>query len=266
MGVVLAMATWSTAAGAEVRGPTAGGPDESIAQAYGPLKAGVTYSGAFDDTNYEDVDYLAVNVSKAGQTLEFTIANTTQSCHDPNDRGCPVYGTLMDHTDHQVGGDTSAAGTFALSGDTETFDWTFSQPGTYYLLMESDSDLPPGNPTYTARFVPATTGPSAPLVKSLRVLPHQRGTAVKSTLILGQPAARLNETLLAPRPRRRPAFVANLTRRNLAPGTYRLTIRLPGSYVRTLKRKHQLSLLLKVTVTGASGRRISFTRHVTLRR
>jgi hypothetical protein len=75
----------------------------------------------------------------------------------------------------------------------------------------------------------------------------------------------VSETLVAPRPHRRPALVARLTRRNLAPGTYRLTIRLPRSYAKTLKRKHHLSLLLKVTVTGASGRQVSFTRRVTLR-
>ena len=170
VGVLLAMATWSAAAGAEVTAPTAGGPDESIAQAYGPLKGGVSYSGAFDDSSYDDVDYLAFHVSKAGQTLEFTIANTTPSCSDPNDTGCPVYGTLMDGSDHQVGGDTSAAGTIATAGDTETFDWTFSQPGTYYLLMENNGDLPAGNPTYTARFVSRAGGTgTAPLVKSLKV-------------------------------------------------------------------------------------------------
>jgi hypothetical protein len=38
-----------------------GRPDESIQQAY-PIASATTYSGVFDDTNYTDVDYLALDV------------------------------------------------------------------------------------------------------------------------------------------------------------------------------------------------------------
>ncbi|HUZ30062.1 MAG TPA: hypothetical protein VMU90_12515 [Solirubrobacteraceae bacterium] len=137
-----------SAANAEV---VPGQTDESIQQSY-PLTAGHTYTGAFDNTTYDDVDYLAFHVTQANQTLQFTVANTTQSCADPNDAGCPVYATLMDANDQQLGGDTSDAGTIATDGDTEVIQWQFQAPGTYYLLMESNGDLAPGNPAYSVTF------------------------------------------------------------------------------------------------------------------
>ncbi len=139
------------------------GPDESVSQAYGPLQSGSAHSGAFASAN--DVDYLSVVVATAGQTLNFGVQNTTQVCNDPYAAGCPVYATLMDSSGmNQLGGDGSGAGTIATSGDTETFSWTFTQPGTYYLLMESDGDLSPGSPSYavslTSTNAPASSGSS----------------------------------------------------------------------------------------------------------
>jgi hypothetical protein len=242
-----------------------GQPDETIQQAY-PIAPGHTYSGAFDDSMYEDVDYLAFTVTKANQTFQFTVANTTQTCNDPNDAGCPVYATLMDSNNQQVGGDTSDAGTIATNGDTEVLSWTFASPGTYYLLMESDSDLTPGSPSYTVAFgapapgSPAGTGPSAPLVRSLTVPPRQRGIRVRARVVLGQSHVRLNANLVAGHH----TVVARLTRQGLGPGAHPLVLRLPHAYQMRLKRKHHLSLVFRLVATSASGQRTSLSRHVTL--
>lgn len=244
-----------------------GQPDETIQQAY-PIAPGHMYSGAFDDTNYEDADYLAFTVTSANQTFQFTVANTTQTCNDPNDAGCPVYATLMDSNNQQVGGDTSDAGTIATNGDTEVLSWTFTTPGTYYLLMESDSDLTPGNPSYTVALAapPAgglggSPGPAPPLVRSLTVPPRQHGAGVRARVVLGQSHVRLNASLVAGHH----TVVARLARQGLGPGAHRLVLRLPHAYQMRLKRKHHLSLVLKLAATSASGQRDSLSRRVTLR-
>jgi len=265
------------AASAEV---VSGQPDESIQQAY-PINQGITYSGAFDDSSYDDVDYLAFQVSQPGQTLEFTVANTTQACIDPNDAGCPVYATLMDAGDQQVGGDGSAAGTIATSADTEVFDWTFATPGTYYLLMESNGDESPGNPSYSVNFgAPGAgtggsgsgaggsatgsgpTGAPAPIIKSLTVSPRQRGVVVRGRVVLGRPAASLSATLFARG--QRPRFVGRLEERDLAAGSHQLAIRLTPRYRRRLKRRHHLSLLLRLTARTASGQRATLSSRISL--
>ena len=145
--IALGVGVSASAAKADIIGA---GPDETIAQAYGPLTPGVNYSGAFSNPN--DVDYLAFAVASAGESLQFTVSNTLQSCNSPDDDYCPLYATLMDQTNQQVGGDSSSAGTVATFDDTETIDWTFAAPGTYYVLMESNGNLADGQPTYTVSF------------------------------------------------------------------------------------------------------------------
>jgi hypothetical protein len=262
----------ASAAGADVVG---GGPDETITQAAGPLLPYVSYSGAF--ANPGDVDYLAFRVAFAGETLGFLVANTTQSCNSPDDDSCPVYATLMDSTNQQVGGDTSGAGTVATAGDTETFSWTFAQPGTYYLLMESNGNLADGQPTYSVGVaVPGGTGGpggsggtgggagSGPVVKSITVGRRQRGNRVTAQVVLTQRAASLSATLLALGPHGRETEIAKLTRHSVAPRTYLLALALPAFYRRELEHSHRLSLVLETTVTTSSGRRLSYTRRVTL--
>jgi len=247
-------------AGAEV---VAGTPDESIPEAYGPMAPGTAYSGAFDNTSYDDVDYLAFRVTQAGQTLEFTVANTTSPCNDPDEAGCPVYATLMDDTDQQVGGDSSSAGTVATAGDLEQIDWTFAQPGTYYLLMESNGDEAPGSPSYTVGYtvlggsVPA--GNPAPVLKSLTVARRQHGSAVLGRLVLGQPVAVLQARLVAGH-----RLVRMLTQRAVSSGAHRLRLPLPGYWRARLKRAHSLALVLRLTLVTASGRRLSYRRPVTV--
>lgn len=236
------------------------GSDESIPQAYGPLLESMTYTGAF--TGPQDVDYLSFAVTSAGESLHFTVSNTMQSCDSPDQDSCPLYATLMDQTNNQVGGDTSSAGTVATVNDTETIDWTFAQPGTYYLLMESNGNLPAGQPTYTVRIGPPAA--TAPIVKSIQVARRQRGNLVTGRVVLGQPAASLRASLFALGRGGRQTYIASLTRRPVTARTYPLAIHLPASYREALKLRHTLSLVLKITIAPASGAPLNYTRRVTL--
>ncbi|HWF52694.1 MAG TPA: hypothetical protein VG294_18770 [Solirubrobacteraceae bacterium] len=260
------------------------GPDETISQAFGPLVPYASYSGAFASPG--DVDYLAFPVASAGESLYFAVSNTMQICASPDGDSCPVYATLMDQTNQQVGGDASTAGTVATVGDTETIVWTFAQPGTYYLLMESNGNLGDGQPTYTVAMAAptTTTGPggtggsggsggsggthggagSGPIVKSITVARRQRGNKVRARVVLAQPAARLSATLFALDPHGRRTYVAGLTRHAVSAGTYPLALEVSGFYRRELRRHHRLSLLLKTIVTPTTGRPISYLRQVTL--
>ena len=245
------------------------GPDETIQQAYGPLVEGVTYSGAFTDPN--DVDYLAFNVTSAGQSLVFTVSNTLTSCNSPDDDSCPVYATLMDQSNQQVGGDNSSAGTIATVDDTETIDWTFAQPGTYYVLMESNGNLPPGQPTYTVSVAPAPSGSGSgsgkspvPPVKSVAAARHQRGDWVVATVALAQPPVTMTAYLFARGRGGHLTHVASSTRRLVRAGTFRLALRLPAAYRRTLKLQHRLSVVLDIAIVTSTGRRLRYSRPVTL--
>jgi hypothetical protein len=246
----------ATAATADIVGA---GPDETIQQAYGPLAQSVNYSGAFTGPN--DSDYLAFNVASPGESLHFTVSNTMQRCNSPDKDSCPLYATLMDQTNHQVGGDNSSAGTIATVNDTETIDWTFAQAGTYYLLMESNGNLPAGQPTYTVRIGPPP--PSGPVVKSITVRRHQHGFSVRSVVVLGQPAASLRMTVLALAANGRRTFVATSALHSVAAGTYRPSIRLPAFWRQRLVRRGSLSLLVKFTIVTPSGSHLFFTRRVT---
>ena len=239
-----------------------GTPDETIQQAYGPIVTNKTYSGGFDDASYDDVDYLAFKVASAGESFVFTVTNTTQSCNDPDQTSCPVWATLMDSNNQQVGGDTSSAGTDAVTaGNVEKVNWTFAQPGTYYVLMESNGDEAPGSPSYTISF---TSSSPAPVLSYLSVPPHQRGTSVGARFVLGQPAGSVVATLLALQSGGRQTPVTSVRRFNLAAGSRRLTIRLPAKWRRTLARNHHLSLLLKLRVVSAAGQRASKSRRFSL--
>ena len=260
-GVVALLIAGAPAAVADING---GGPDETIAQAYGPLAQGLAYNGAF--VRQDDVDYLAVTVAHAGETLEFALRNTTPTCNDPDDQGCPVYATVMDSHDQQVGGPDSDAGTIATYGDSEAFDWTFQSPGTYYVLMESNGDLTPGNPAYAVSIRPPTcagcggAGRTHPIVKSLKVAPRQRGNVVRATIVLGQPVKRLRAALTSAG-----ALVARISRRHLAAGRYRLALRLSPTFKTKLQRRHRLSLRLRIRVVSQAGLSRTYVQKVTLR-
>jgi hypothetical protein len=252
------------------------GPAPYASSAYGPVALGQVVRGAF--TGPDDQDYLAFDVTRAGETLQFTVQNTTSSCADPYGAGCPVYLTLMDPTGlNQVGGPTSDAGTIATFGDTETFTWTFDAPGTYYMLMESDGDLPAGSPSYSVVVgVPASGGspggssgtpsglghPSPPLVRSLVVVPRQRGGWVHGTVTLGQPAPLVQMRVSTPGSR----SAATTRLRLLRAGRHQMSVRVPAVWRRRLFDSKQLRLVVRVSVTGWTGHTTTFTRRVMLRR
>lgn len=266
---LLAILAWPALAGADVNGA---GPDETPAQAYGPLQLNAPVSGAFTDSS--DEDYLAFTVARAGQTLDFTLQNTTASCADPNGAGCPVYATLMDSSgQNQVGGDQSAAGTIATSGDTETFAWTFAQAGTYYVLLESNGDLPAGSPSYRVTLTaPSGTGSSTsggtppPLVRACTVPPRQHGYAVAAKLVLGQVAARVRALVLMALPHGRSQKVAAKTLRGLSAGTHRFRFALSPVARAQLKRGRRLSLSLRLSVVPRSGAAVTCVNRLTLTR
>jgi hypothetical protein len=282
LGACVLLALLAAGARADIAGA---GPDETIQQAYGPLSPSVTYSGAF--SNPDDVDYLAVKVTTAGQSFHFTVSNTTPSCVSPDDDYCPVYATLMDQQNQQVGGDNSDAGTIATVADSETIDWTFAQPGTYYVLMESNGNLAPGEPRYTVSFTTSggsgmggggssgtggggssgtggggssSTGGSGSTVKVAR---HQRGPTVVASVTLASAAARLEASLYALRGSHRRRFT-HTSRRHLAAGQHRLALRLPARYRRELRYRHHLSLLVRITVLSDAGVRQTYSAPVTL--
>jgi hypothetical protein len=240
------------------------GPDDSFSQAYGPLSQKVTYSGALNSPG--DLDYFYFEITRAGEALHFTVRNTLGSCSSPDQNGCPLWATLLDGSEHQLGGEGSTAGTGQVNyGSTDYIDWTFPQPGRYYLVLESSGDLP----TYNLRFDPAPSGSSGvppgtpPALRSLRVLSPQRGSTVRARLVFGQPIARLQADLL-----RLPGAsrVGRVVLHRLGRGSYALAVRV-NSYAaqRALRRAHRLRVALKLIVRAASGHTYTVTRSVTLR-
>jgi hypothetical protein len=212
------------------------------------------------------LDYLKV-VASAGETIEFTDQNTTSGIN-PNTcyKYCPVYLSLVDSNFKDPGG--VSAGTFATYGDTEVFDWTFQAPGTYYMVMEGEGDAtlnyavsykivsggPGGGPG-------PKPGPSAPLVRSLRVLSHQRGIDVEAAVTLGQWAKSLRVSLFATAATK---AIVVLKRAPDSPGRHKFELTLPFADQQMLKARHQLSLVVRITVHDASGASLTFKRRVTL--
>jgi hypothetical protein len=250
------------AAGAEIEPGNI--PAETIQTAY-PIQPGVTVDGTFkvDTATYHDLDYLAVTVAAAGETLEFTLQNTTQGINPATcDEWCPVYLSILNQSNTLVG---DGAGTVATYGDTEVLDWTFQTTGTYYLVMESDGDQPLSYATSYEILSGSSGGggdqgspPSAPLVRSLHVSGHQRGDAVRAKLRLGQPASVRARLLNA-----HGKTVKVFKQSSLGAGTHSITLKLPAVYRRALARLHRIKLKLAFSVSGASAT-AGYTRSVTL--
>ena len=298
---VLALA-FAPAAGADVQ--TSGGTvaADTAATAY-PTQPGVTYRGALNPDNnatgYHDLDYLALTAS-AGETIEFTEQNTTTGI-DPSScaQFCPVYLSLDKPNPApppDAVGLCSGAGTIATYGDTEIFDWTFGTAGTYYMIMESDGDVPlsyavsytvvaAGGGTDSCQSAGSTGGkgsgcthhcgpgsggssgstssPPAPLVRLVRVAPNQRGTSVTATLNLGRWAKFVRVALLLAHTN---TSIVSIRRAPAAPGHHRYELALGHAYRATLSADHKLSLLVRIAVDGSSGGSESFDRYVKLSR
>jgi hypothetical protein len=268
IGALLTALAVPAGAGAEIQPGNV--PAETPQTAY-PSQPGLTYQGAFDNSRYWDFDYFSFTVANAGETIEFTLQNTTQVCrNDPDSGDCRVYMTLTNASENAI--DPSASGTWAPYADTESLDWTVAAPGTYYIQMLSEGDTPAGEPSYAVsyRVVSAgggTGGPGGPsagagaaLVRSLRVFPHQRGAAVRSTVTLGQWARSVRVTLLAGGSGK---TIATLARGPLGPGRHRFVVALPSAYQRMLRARTWLGIKVRIRITGVHGS-ADFTRRVVL--
>lgn len=265
VGLVLAGAIWAPSAGAEINGA---GPEETPATAFGPLNFGVTYSGAF--TTPADVDYLSFRVA-AGHSVHVTVTNTLQQCVSPDLDDCPVYATLMDSTDQQVGGSASDAGTIATTNDTEIINWTFSTGGTYYVLMESNGNLPNGSPTYSVRIdnglVPVGGGGvGKTVVRSLRVPAVQHGYTVRARYVLAQAASLVRVKLSLLRSGRKPLLIADLARHHVTKGPHTVALKLPLLYQQAINSGRVLKLRLKLIFLTPTGVKRTFIRSVTLKK
>jgi hypothetical protein len=243
---------------------------DTAATAY-PAQPGVTYTGTLnpDTSTYHDLDYLALTAN-AGETVQITFQNTTVGSKPSFPLTCDNYCEEFLSLDKpnpnyppppDALGLCDGAGTRATYGDTEIFDWTFAQPGTYYLLMESNGDEAPGNPSYAVEFANASAtgggtggtggpgagpggGPGPPLVRSLHIAPHQRGPAVAGAATLGRAALSLRVTLRSTSG----AKIAALVQGRLAAGAHRFRISLPLKWRRLLHRRHRLTLKALVAV------------------
>jgi uncharacterized cupredoxin-like copper-binding protein len=151
--VVIAAAV---AAPVAVANPAGGGAADSPAQAQ-PIARNTQVAGAFQGSS-DYFDYYSFTV-QAGETLRFTLTNTTSCTHsaDVDQDGCPVYGWLADASNNQLGGPDSDAGGSTSVGPNGAYSsqvswvWTFSQAGTYYIGLQDDEDpaIPAGTPSYT---------------------------------------------------------------------------------------------------------------------
>jgi hypothetical protein len=273
------------------------GPDESIAQAGGPLQPGTTYSGAFSSP--DDIDYLAFDVAQANETLHFDIVNTLTSCNNIDDNYCPMWGTLVDGNGQQLGGEGSAAGTGEVDyASSDGIDWTFPSPGRYYLALDSSGDLPTFQLDFnmvTAASGGGTTGGSghghghgqggkggsgtglAPgatpgtgarpgaLISSITIARHQRGRQPSALVVLTQPLAQLDVQVLARTGRgARLSVVGHLLRRRPIAGPERIRVAVRGGA--WLARSHAVPVLLRLKALSLDGRTQVVQRHFTLRR
>jgi|GEM_PF-6734051 len=242
--------------------------DDSVAGAC-PAQSGHWYYGVFESTSKtgnDDFDYLKFPVAKAGETVGFSLLNTTDctKAADIYQDGCPVYLTLMNSSNQQVGGDNSGAGTITTSSDpAESFSWTFAQPGTYYMLLESDGSTS-GTPTYKVRYTLPSPPPPPPLVKSFTAASPQHGKSVHAKLVLGRAAAKVHQALYHLRTNKPPQLISSSTLFNLGAGTHHLVFTLTAHWKQVLAKQHHLSLLAKVTVTPKSGRVVTKSVRVTL--
>jgi hypothetical protein len=134
-----------------------GGRDESPAQAKAIAQHTVV-AGAFQGSK-DYYDYYSFK-AQAGETLKFTLKDTTRSCAgttDADQDGCPVYGWLANASKQQLGGPNSSAGGSTAVGPNRSHStrtswvWTFRHAGTYYigLMDNADPAIPAGTPSYT---------------------------------------------------------------------------------------------------------------------
>jgi hypothetical protein len=237
------------------------GPDDSLAQAYGPLQPGVSVSGTF--TRPDDVDYLKFNVTARNTAVHFTVTNTVSSCSSPDGPiGCAVWGTLIDGQQQQLGGEGSSAGTAEVdAGKTDVIDWTIADPGTYYLAMDSGGALP----SYRVRLAPPE--PTGPPIASLSARSVRHGAAVSVRVKAGRPLRSLKAKLTLTSHGHAIAL-GRASAGNVKKGTKTLTITVnrAGRHALAGAASHRLRVRVRVTAVPVVGRSASAQRSLTLHR
>ena len=229
------------------------GPDDTFATAQGPLNFSTPYSGRLKSA--EDLDYEFFNVPKAGQALRITVRNTFSCPGKGKDKTpCPLYATLLDRNEKQVGGEGSSAGTGAVdAGTTQYINWTFAEAGRYVIVSESGS-----NPvSYSLRLDPVASGP---VFKSVRVPSGQRGTAVRGRVTFGRAIDRLRADVIGPGGR----LFGRVTRRGLAARGYSLKVALNSRGRAALAASDRLRVVLRLVGKPETGATKTSSRRVTL--
>lgn len=244
--VLAALCAAASLVSAAPAGADVSGPDESTASAYGPIRSGSTIPGQLQDSS--DVDYIAFDVIAAGQAVHFDVTNEVHGCSDPSGSGCPIWATLMTASDQQVGGDSSSAGTGAMTEyyPTDTIDWTFTQPGRYYLLIESGGYPVPYSVSFTETPPPSST-PARPYF-SLSLSSHQRGPAVRVRFRARTPLRTASFRLLL-----HGRALGTLRLASPPVGARTVLVRLSRRGRTLLAHRHRLSLRLQVTASPAGG-------------
>jgi hypothetical protein len=261
MTVMAAAAVAAPVAVAEMAG---GGADESPAQAQ-PIARNTVVEGAFQGSK-DYYDYYSFK-AQAGETLRFTLTDTTSSCTNQNDvdqDGCPVYGWLADASNNQLGGSSSGAGGSTSVGPNGadpsqvSWLWKFSQAGTYYIALQDDGDpaIPAGTPSYSIKVTPTST--STKLVDWVYAKKHQRSKRVHLSFKLARTAGKVK---IAVHPVGSTKLAASWKRSDVAAGTHRLALLLSKQVRHRLKTGHTVQLKIDF-VFSANGQRVTRTRKV----
>jgi hypothetical protein len=257
LGVLLA--SWVAISRADYQGP-----DENMSQAFGPLKGNFTYAAQLNGAN--DVDWYFFYVPTAGDHLHWAVNNTTPtgSCVPPGVNECNMYATLIDQNGKQVGGDNSSAGTAAVpAGGSDKIDWTFAEPGKYFLLIQQDGD----GPSYSFNITPASglstsppgsQSPSA-TARALQLSAKQGRGNVRVGVLVPDGVVSLQARLTLN------GFNAGrVTLRHVSPGHVHFKIPFTKATAGSLKRRHRLTLTLTVRLLLTNSHVERATRKLTV--
>jgi plastocyanin len=231
---------------------------------------------AFKDSNGTVPANLQV---PAGATVSFTNPPAGPGPHDVYfTSGVPSACT----GDPEVNSTTSSAS--AWSGSC-----TFTTPGTYNFICSvhgfsgtitvtgagttttTSTTSPAPGPTgsgSTGATPPTSSNPSGTAASGLSLAGAQRGKAVRAQLTIGFSGSQLDARLLASAgaaKSHKSVVLGRLLRNGLAAGKLQFSVSLNRAGKRALRRRHRLSLTLRVTVTAPSGTKAALSRHVTLR-
>jgi hypothetical protein len=226
-----------------------GGADESPAQAQ-PIALNTVVTGAFQGSN-DYFDYYSFK-AQAGETLKFTLTDTTSSCTgttDADQDGCPVYGWLADASGQQPGGSDSSAGGSTSVGRNGAYSpqtswvWTFSQAGTFYIGLQDDEDpaIPAGTPSYTIEMTPT------PLLEWVYANKNQRSTRVHLSFRLAQKAATVKVVV---RTVGSSTLAASWARSGVAAGTHKLALLLSQHVRQLLTTGHAVRLKVQLVISS----------------